>query len=105
MHNAESGIRLPSGGLNDIAHRDAAHMPHKSASTPATGYFPYAPIDPQRRNTINVPLGSPGLHAEALRRPLSSQSQGPPQEWANVAADDVTPTATHAASPKSLAVS
>lgn len=100
MMNAESGIRLPSGGLNDIALRDAAHMPHKSASTPA-GYFPYAPMDPQRRNTINVPLSSPGMHAEVLRRPLSSQSQGPPQEWANVSADDVTPTNGHAASPNS----
>jgi hypothetical protein len=102
MLNAESGIRLPSGGLNDIGLRDAAHMPHKSASTPVS-YYPYAPVDGPRRNTISVPLGSPAMHAEALRRPLSSQSQGG-QEWANVAADDVTPTATHTASPNSLAI-
>jgi hypothetical protein len=105
MINAETGIRLPSGGLNDIASmpmRDLAHMPHKANSSPAAYYQNYAPVDQHRRNTVHLPMGSP---AEIHRRPLSSQGM-PAAEWGDVATDEMTPTGgPPTTSPKSLSVS
>jgi GATA-binding protein len=112
MGNAESGIRLPTGGLNDIASmppmRDSAHMPHKSASGPAA-YYPSYQSDVHsggRRNTVNLPLGaSAPVSADALRRPLSSHGEASvPEQWSGVPAEDVTPTQGPTASPKPLAV-
>jgi hypothetical protein len=114
MLNAEGGIRLPTGGLNDIAsmphhmNRDLAHMPHKSASGPAPyqQYPPYQIGDAHgaRRNTVNLPLGS-APSADALRRPLSSHGEmnTAPEQWGAMSHDDVTPTGMEpGASPQPL---
>jgi hypothetical protein len=118
MTSAESGIRLPAGGLNSFSTPPPpgheALAPRRSATTGSDVYYtPYGsqPLpDPYRRNTVNLPIPS-GMPApppaddivQRLPPMAEADGQGPPPAPWQVSSDDATPT--QMASPKELSKS